>query len=113
MLGVDTHKLVHVAAIVTMIGGLLATRSFPATMSGYEQLLAWTESFGTLRRAGVECTGSYGAGLARYLQSRGITVVEVNQPDKAVRRRRGKSDMADGLARARAAGRSSPSADHA
>jgi transposase len=102
LLGVDTHKLVHVAAVVTMIGGLLDTRSFPATRSGYEQLLAWAESFGTLRRAGVECTGSYGAGLARYLHSRQITVVEVNQPDKAMRRRRGKSDMVDAEAAARA-----------
>lgn len=102
LLGVDTHKLVHVAAVITMIGGLLDTRSFPATRSGYEQLLAWAKSFGMLRRAGVECTGSYGAGLARYLQSREITVVEVNQPDKAVRRRRGKSDMVDAEAAARA-----------
>lgn len=102
LLGVDTHKLIHVAAVVTIIGGLLDTRSFPATRSGYEQLLAWAESFGTLRRAGVECTGSYGAGLARYLHSHQITVVEVNQPDKAVRRRRGKSDLIDAEAAARA-----------
>jgi transposase len=102
LLGVDTHKYVHVGAVITMIGGLLDTRSFPATTAGYEQLVVWAESFGRLRRAGVECTGSYGAGLARHLHARGIAVVEVNQPDKSARRRHGKSDMVDAEAAARA-----------
>jgi len=101
-MGVDTHKDVHVAAVITMIGGLIDTRSFPATTDGYALMLAWARSFGTLRRAGVECTGSYGAGLSRHLQSHGIEVVEVNQPDKAARRRHGKSDMVDAEAAARA-----------
>ncbi|WP_394253157.1 IS110 family RNA-guided transposase [Arthrobacter pityocampae] len=102
LLGVDTHKHVHVAAVITTIGGLIDTRSFPTTDAGYGQLLAWATSFGVLKRAGIECTGSYGAGLARYLHSRNLTVVEVNQPDKAARRRRGKSDLVDAEAAARA-----------
>ncbi|WP_406046631.1 transposase [Kribbella sp. NBC_00889] len=53
-------------------------------------------------RAGVECTGSYGAGLTRYLLSEGVEVVEVNQPDKATRRRRGKTDTIDAQAAAQA-----------
>ncbi|MEU1624957.1 transposase [Streptomyces sp. NPDC020096] len=80
----------------------LDTRSFPTTGDGYRQLLAWARSFGRLRRAGVECTGSYGAGLTRYLHSEGITVTEVNQPDKATRRRRGKTDAIDAAAAAQA-----------
>ena len=100
LLGVDTHKHVHVAAVITMIGGLIDTRSFPATTDGYGLMLAWARSFGTLRRAGVECTGSYGAGLSRHLQSHGVEVVEVNQPDRAARRRHGKSDVVDAEAAA-------------
>jgi hypothetical protein len=65
ILGVDTHKDVHVAA-VTVLGVLLAHQEFPVTAAGYRQLLAWARSFGVLRRAGVECTGS-GAALARFL----------------------------------------------
>jgi len=71
-------------------------------MAGYQQLLAWAHSFGTLRRAGVECTGSYGAALTRHLLAAGITVIEVNQPDKATHRRRGKTDTIDAQAAARA-----------
>ena len=102
ILGVDTHKDVHVAAVITALGRLVASRSFPTTAAGYRRLLEWAGSFGTLRRAGVECTGSYGAALARHLQAAGIEVVEVNQPDKAVRRRRGKSDPIDAQAAAQA-----------
>ncbi|MFB6963037.1 transposase [Streptomyces sp. NPDC056309] len=54
----------------------------------------WARSFGRLQRAGAECTGSYGAALTRYLHHEGITVTEVNQPDKATRRRRGKTAAA-------------------
>jgi transposase len=55
-----------------------------------------------LGRAGVECTGSYGAALTRYLLAAGLEVFEVNQPDKAGRRRRGKTDAIDAEAAARA-----------
>lgn len=102
LLGVDTHKHEHVAAVITTIGGLLDVRAFPATGAGYAQLLAWARSFGTLHRAGVECTGSYGAGLARFLHANSLQVIEVNQPDKSLRRRHGKSDMIDAEAAARA-----------
>jgi transposase len=102
ILGVDTHKDLHVAAVITAVGAVAASRSFPTTMAGYQQLLAWACTFGTLRRAGVECTGSYGAALTRHLQAAGITVIEVNQPDKATHRRRGKTDTIDAQAAARA-----------
>lgn len=102
LLGVDTHKDVHAAAVVTVLGVALDGRTFPTTAEGYRQLVAWARSFGTLRRAGVECTGSYGAALARHLRAEGIEVTEVNQPDKAARRRHGKTDAVDAEAAARA-----------
>ncbi|MGW0633943.1 IS110 family transposase [Streptomyces sp. NPDC002758] len=102
VLGVDTHKDVHVAAVVTALGLLVATASFPATAAGYEELLAWTRQFGTVQRAGVEGTGSYGAALARHLRACGVTVIEVNRPDRSMRRHRGKTDAVDAEAAARA-----------
>ncbi|MCY0932134.1 IS110 family transposase [Streptomyces sp. H27-H1] len=102
LLGVDTHKDVHAAAVITVLGAALDGRSFPATANGYRQLLDWARSFGVLRRAGVECTGSYGAALTRHLRAEGIEVTEVNQPDKAARRRHGKTDAIDAEAAARA-----------
>jgi len=112
ILGVDTHKDVHAAAVVTTLGAALDGRSFPATAEGYRQLVIWARSFGTLRRAGVECTGSYGAALTRHLRTEGIEVIEVNQPDRAERRRRGKTDAIDAEAAARAvlSGRATASA---
>ncbi|MCC2280995.1 IS110 family transposase [Streptomyces sp. ET3-23] len=103
VLGVDTHKDVHVAAVLDHLGGLLDTGEFPATTTGYHQLLDWTRQFGTVLRAGVECTGSYGVGLARYLATQRVPVVEVNQPDRSARRRRGKTDAVDAESAARAA----------
>lgn len=102
VLGVDTHKDLHVAAVITGIGGLLGSQSFPAAAAGYRQLLDWALGFGPVNRAGVECTGSYGAALTRHLRQAGVAVAEVNQPDKATRRRRGKTDAIDGEAAARA-----------
>ncbi|GAB3170692.1 IS110 family RNA-guided transposase [Streptomyces incanus] len=102
LLGVDTHKDLHAAAVITMLGAALDGRSFPATAQGYLQLVAWASSFKVVRRAGVECTGSYGAALARHLHAEGIEVTEVNQPDKAARRRHGKTDAVDAEAAARA-----------
>jgi len=102
VLGVDTHKDLHVAAVLTALGVLLGTRSFPTTAKGYRQLLTWARGFGPLHRAGVECTGSYGAALSRHLRSEVVTVIEVNRADRGNRRRRGKTDTIDAEAAARA-----------
>jgi hypothetical protein len=48
------------------------------------------QRLGELDAWGIEGTGSFGAGLTRFLRSRGQVVVEVNRPDRAARRRRGK-----------------------
>ena len=57
---------------------------------------------GEVSAFGVEGTGSYGAGFARYLTGQGYTVVEVNRPDRSVRYRKGKSDPTDAESAARA-----------
>ena len=101
--GVDTHGEVHVAAVIDATGRILATSSFAATPAGYRGLLRWLRRHGHVVGVGVEGTGSYGAGLARYLTSEGVTVTEVNRPDRQRRRRHGKSDVVDAEAAARAA----------
>ena len=64
--GVDTHADRHVAAVVNHVGGVLGIESFRTTQSGYRQLVSWLVSHGELTLVGVEGTGSYGVGLARY-----------------------------------------------
>lgn len=78
--GVDTHKDLHVAAVVDQHNRICGTEFFPATRQGYRQMLNWMALFGDVKRIGVECTGSYGAGLLRYLQKEGIEVV--TSPDR-------------------------------
>lgn len=102
VLGVDTHKDFHVAAVTTVLGAVLATSSCPTTAVGYRSLLTWARGFGLVRRAGVEGTGSYGAALTRFLRVEGVAVTEVNRPDRAKRRRRGKNDTVDAEAAAQA-----------
>ena len=101
--GAGTHAGMHVAAALDPIGGLLGVREFPATAAGYASLLGWLSGFGTLAVAGVEGTGSYGAGLARHLATAGVRVVEVDRPDRQDRARQGKSDPLDAVSAARAA----------
>ncbi len=55
--GVDTHRDVHVAAVVDERGKILDTASFEVTTRGYRELLAWLQSFGELVKVGVEGTG--------------------------------------------------------
>jgi transposase len=101
--GVDTHKDLHVAAVVDDLDRVLDTQSFATTRQGYRMMLAWMRSFGELRRVGIESTGSYGAGLLRYMQSADVEVLEVTTPDRHDRRKRGKSDDLDAANAAHAA----------
>jgi transposase len=101
--GVDTHKELHVAAIIDGGETVLGTRSFATTRAGYRAMLAWIGAFGELARIGVEGTGSYGAGLTRHLAKAGVTVLEVDRPDRSDRRRKGKDDDLDAINAARAA----------
>ena len=98
--GVDTVGT-RIAAVVDP-GRVVGSESFSADESGY--LVAWFRARGVLVRVGVEGCGSYGAGLARYLTAADIEVVEVNRPNRQLRRQRGgKSDSVDAEAAARAA----------
>jgi len=100
--GVDTHLDLHVAAVLDHTGRLLDTQEFPASTRGDVALVTWAERFGPVERIGVEGTGTYGAGLTRFVRAYGLPVVEVNRPDRSLRRRRGKSDPIDAQAAARA-----------
>ena len=71
VIGVDTHKHVHVAAVMDTIGGILATLTIPTDTGGFQQLLDWATSFGKVLAFGVEGTGSYGATLASFLRRAG------------------------------------------
>lgn len=101
--GVDTHKDLHVAAVVDQNNKVLGTQFFSTIRQGYRQILACMTSFGALKRIGVECTGTYGSGLLRYLQNAGLEVLEVTAPDRMERRKRGKSDTIDAECAAHAA----------
>ena len=100
--GVDTHLDVHVAAAIDANGGVLGVESFPTTTAGLVDLAQWLGSFGTLQRVGVEGTGAYGAGLARHLRSLDVAVIEVDRPNRQLRRSQGKSDELDAVEAARA-----------
>ncbi|KOV25358.1 transposase [Streptomyces sp. XY431] len=100
--GVDTHGLTHHAAVIDPLGRHLADREFPATVRGYRDLLDWMRSHGALSAVGVEGTGAYGAELARVLAAAGVTVVDVDRPDRKTRRMKGKSDPIDAYAAATA-----------
>jgi len=85
-LGVDTHLNIHVAVLLDIVGKVIDKREFEVTADGYQELYQWTESFGCLKQAGLEGTGTYGAGLCKYLQGKGISVYEVNRPNRVKRR---------------------------
>jgi len=90
-------------AAVDASGGVLGVESFPTTPAGYAQLHRWLCGFGDLAQVGVEGTGAYGAGLARYLRRQDLEVIEVDRPNRQLRRRSGKSDTIDAIEAARAA----------
>lgn len=99
--GIDTHAEVHVVAALDELGAVLGTSSFPADAEGYRAAHAWLSGHGTVIAAGIEGTGTYGAGIARFLGGNGVVVHEVNRPDRSTRRRLGKSDAIDAEAAAR------------
>jgi transposase len=100
VVGVDTHKDEHAAVLLDGHGGRLGELTLPATPAGFARLLSLASGHvgpdGRLVAFGVEGTGSYGAGVARYLRRHGHRVHEVNRPPrKGERRLSGKSDLID------------------
>lgn len=101
--GVDSHAdTIHVA-VISDNGGHLADAEFATTAPGYAAAPAFLAAHGQVVAIGVEGTASYGAGFTRAARAHGFRVVEVNRPDRAERRRTGKSDPIDAYAAARAA----------
>ncbi len=101
VLGVDTHLDIHVAVALDQLGRHLGELSVPTTVKGYEKLICWAQSLGSIRCAGVEGTSSYGAGLARHLKAAGVVVMEVERPKRRHLLRNGKSDSRDAESAAR------------
>ena len=102
VIGIDTHRDQHVAVAIDQQGVRIGEHPLPVTTCGYKELERWSRSLGEIRTFGIEGTGSYGAGVARFLTGRGYTVIEVNRPDRSVRHRKGKSDPTDAEMAARA-----------
>ncbi|HEY3461976.1 MAG TPA: IS110 family transposase [Gaiellaceae bacterium] len=105
VLGVDTHRDEHVLAVVTApAGGVIAGAAAAANGRGYRELLRVAELHAPGRRAwAIEGTGSYGAGLARFLREHGEAVLEISRTLRAERRLAGKDDSLDAVRTARAA----------
>jgi transposase len=93
--GIDTHADTHHVAVINEHGKPLADREFLAVGSGYRKIVDFITSHGTVTAVGVEGTGSYGAEIARTLRGEGLCVLEVNRPNRAARRLKGKSDPLD------------------
>lgn len=102
VLGVDTHKDINVAIVLDDLGRVQVVNSFGTSDRDNRALVCWAQANGPITRAGVEGTGSYGYRLARVLTNAGIEVIEVSRPDRARRRRKGKTDLVDAEAAARA-----------
>src|ERR687898_230949 len=98
-IGVDTHKDLHVAVALDGLGAQLDSREVATTPAGYRSLLSWAQELGVPAFA-VEGTGSYGAGLVRFLERAGLSVYECERPRRQ-ERRRGKNDLIDAALAAR------------
>ncbi len=101
VVGVDTHQDEHVAVAIDGLGAYLGEHRISTTMAGYAGLERWAAGLGTVAAFGVEGTGSYGAGLSRFLSDQSHQVFEVNRPDRSTRRRLGKDDSIDAESAAR------------
>jgi len=104
VIGVDTHKQTHTAAVVVATtGAVIAQATVAATPAGYQQLLGVADRHGGRRVWAVESTGGYGAGLTRFLHAHAEQVVELDRPKRAARRHGAKSDPLDATRAAREA----------
>jgi len=103
VIGVDTHRDQHSLAVVAAASGgvVLVEPALSACPRGYQRALALAQAHAAGARAfAIEGTGSYGAGLARFLTEQGERVLEVERPVRA-RAPRGKSDALDAVRAAR------------
>jgi len=104
VIGVDTHKDTHTAAVVAAATGQrLASLTVATSSAGYQQLLELADQHHRRRVWAIESTGGYGAGLTRFLHGHGEQVVELDRPKRATRRHGAKSDPLDATRAAREA----------
>jgi transposase len=107
VIGVDTHRDTLAAAALTPVGGILAQATTSTTAQGYQQLLdfARVQVPGSPARRcwAIEGAGSYGAGLAAFLHTRGERVVEAARPKRPASRTGAKTDAIDAVRAAREA----------
>src|SRR5437773_2737416 len=103
VVGVDTHKDSHSAALVDAMGALVAATDVGANRKGYRRLLEWARCRGPQRTWVVEGTGSYGAGLASFLAAAEEVVFEGDRPQRRKPGAAGKSDQLDAIKVAREA----------
>jgi transposase len=103
VVGVDPHRDQHAVGVVEVRSGVVVFETaVVADSGGYADALRVAERYAPGRRAfAVEGTGSYGAGLTRFLTGSGERVFEVGR----LRRERssgGKTDALDAVRAARA-----------
>lgn len=106
VIGVDTHKDTHSAAVVVAVsGGAECCEAIQADRSGYEAVLELADRYAlaTDRAWAIEGTGSYGAGLTAFLEQHGEWVIEIDRPIRAAKRNGAKSDPLDAVRAAREA----------
>jgi transposase len=104
VIGVDTHKHTHTAAVVTPTGGLVDHLTIPTDAFGARRILAFARDHAPGRRVwAIEGTGSYGSGLTTFLLEQGEWVVEIDRPKRPARRNGAKSDELDAVRAAREA----------
>jgi transposase len=102
VIGVDTHRDTHTAAVCDPTGAVLAHLTVATTSAGHRQLLGWVQRQAPgFRVWAVEGTGSFGAGLTGLLVDHGEVVVEVDRPKRPARRNGAKSDALDAARAAR------------
>ena len=96
VIGVDTHKHTHTAAVLdARTGAVLDRATVTADPDGYTELVTLAERYSGLRAWALEGSGGYGAGLARHLADRQELVVELDRPVRPARRAGAKSDPID------------------
>jgi transposase len=104
VIGVDTHKHTHTAAVVVAATGAMVDQAaVPATLAGYQRLLQLADQQPGERVWAIEGTGGYGAGLTRFLHAHHERVVELDRPKRPARRHGAKSDPLDATRAAREA----------
>jgi transposase len=102
VIGVDTARDHHAAAVCGPLGAVVDSGVFAATGEGYQALLGFARAAVPGRRCwAIEGTGSFGAGLTAVLLAAGERVVEVSRPARPRRRGAAKNDTVDAIRAAR------------